>query len=337
MNRVISIIIAILGCFVFSQNAVGQSTLVPPSQTPPWLIEVGPGPEDLVIDPSQEYARLLISSCDRRERGIQGEIISYRLDDGSVQVLKRRGEPAGVKLNPHGIDLARVNGTWMLYVISHEGDRHPIYQYEVHSDHLNFVKGYWDPLIVSPNALTVFPDGSFMVCNDAAKHGSMMEKILKMRRSTIVYCDGRANYTVAASRLGMPAGMNHLGNTLFVSDATGNKIYTFRISDGALSQKKKLCRIKGPDNIRFTAGGELLVAAHEKTLRFVRHVSNPTVPSPTVIYRIDPATGAKTRIFSDTGSLISAGSVAVEWEGYLYIGQIFESHLLKTVTLSNLL
>lgn len=40
-------------------------------------------------------------------------------------------------------------------------------------------------------------------------------------------------------------------------------------------------------------------------------------------------TGNKELIYSDPGTSISAGSVAVEYSGELFIGQIFEENLMK--------
>ena len=91
--------------------------------------EVGPGPEDMVLDTIHD-PRLLISCTARRDSLMPyGEIEALELGTGSRISLVRHGEPSGLRFRPHGIYL---DGT-LLYVISHETepDYHPILIYRV--------------------------------------------------------------------------------------------------------------------------------------------------------------------------------------------------------------
>ena len=296
-------------------------------------IPSGYGPEDIVADNSAGYERLLISCTARRtDTEAYGEIEEYYPDQQSHRILKRKGEPEGLLFKPHGIYLARIDNIPYLYVISHndEDHQHPVIRYMIEENQLVFNKLYSSPLLVSPNAITVFNNGSFLVCNDASKRGSRMEQILGLKKGSIVYYDGADDWTIVADKLGMPAGINHLNNTVYVSAATENKIYQYRFWDGQLSEKRVLCEAKGPDNIRFS-DQDLLVACHLKTMKFVKHISDSENPSPTVIYLCESSTGSLNLVFSNDGTLISAGSVAVELQNKIYIGQIFESFIVSII------
>ncbi|MEA1876640.1 MAG: hypothetical protein U9N86_07225 [Bacteroidota bacterium] len=295
------------------------------------VIETGPGPEDLVVDSLTTYPRLLIATSSRRDGMKQyGEIEELKLNNLQHRILERRGEPSGISIGPHGIYLARLNSKVYLYVISHDkkNNSHGIIRYLVKQDYLLFDTVYIHPLLVSPNALTVFDDGSFLACNDATRHGNKTEQILGLKRANIIFYDGKKNYSVVADKLGMPAGINHRGQHVYVSCATENKIYKFRFTEGQLSEKELLCKVKGPDNIRFI-DSDILVACHLRMLKFLGHLNDSEKPSPTTIFRINTETGRKEVVYSDAGTNISAGSVAAEYSGKLFIGQVFENFLIK--------
>lgn len=295
------------------------------------VIQTGPGPEDLVVQVTKNSFRLLISASSRRQDSEPfGEIQAWDPTSGEIKNLIRQGEPGGLHFRPHGIDLVQQPDQDLLFVISHdeENGRHPIIRYRIAGDTLVFDRLFEHELIVSPNALTVFADGSFMVCNDAAKRGNRMEQILGRKKASIISVSAAGEYQVAIAGLGMPAGINHLGDQVFVSAATENKIYAFDRVGEKLINKRVLTRLRGPDNLRWQ-DSSLLVAAHLKTLRFIRHVSESDVASPTSLYRINPTTGQKHLVFLDSGELISAGSVGVCFGGHYFIGQIFEPWIVE--------
>ena len=319
-------IIILLLCAIMPANIIIGQTLKQQ------IIRTGSGPEDLLIDTLTTYPRILIATSSRRdEMKTYGEIEELKLDNLKHRILERRGEPANICIGPHGIYLAKLKNGVFLYVISHDkkNNTHAVIRYLVFHDYLQFDAIYKNPLIVSPNALTVFSDGSFLVCNDASRHGNKTEQILGLKRASIVFCDGHENYSIAADKLGMPAGMNQYGEDIYVSCATENKIYKFRFEKGKLIDKELLCKAKGPDNIRFI-GSDILVACHLKMLKFLGHINDPDKQSPTNIFRINTETGKKELVYSDKGTNISAGSVAVEYSGKMFIGQIFDNHLIKT-------
>jgi hypothetical protein len=299
---------------------------VPKSQS---LQPTGYGPEDLVIDSLNNPPRILISTCARRdEYPAWGEIQTFDPETGKVETLPRVNEPEGLVFRPHGISLLNSDGNRYLFVISHDdvSGKHPVLVYRVEPDRLVCERVLEDPLLVSPNALQAYPDGSILVCNDAARRGSMKEKIFRQKKGNIIRFDGK-QWVIVAKRLGMPAGLAGSGEDVYVCTSLENKLYKFTYAHGKLTEKQLVCKVKGGDNIRIYPGF-LLTTSHFKPLKFIGHVGNKSKPSPSRIIKVDLPSGTPKILFEDDGRLFSAASVTLLWKNKLITGQIFESNLL---------
>lgn len=305
---------------------LGFPQISQPQSTPLTLLHSGYGPEDLVLDSLHNPPRILVSCSSRRpEYPKYGEIEAFIPETGARTILTRTGEPKGLVFRPHGISLVQAGEIQYLYVISHDDQkgRHPVIQYGLENDQLIFIRMISSPLLISPNALQAYPDGSILVCNDAAERNSMKEKIFKLKRGNVVFFDESGNGSKVAKELGMPAGLTADGNTVYVSAALENRIYSFQYSDGQLSNKEIVSKIKGPDNIRIH-NSRLIVTSHSKPFRFISHVKNSHRRSPSLVLSVDPHTGKSLRLFYDSGQKISAASAAIIVNNQLVIGQIFE-------------
>src|SRR5690606_21070093 len=106
-----------------------------------------------------------VSSHDRR-RWNRGAIQVLELEvqgkgpgtgPGTLQSMKRVGEPADLFLAPHGIDLRTIQNRTYLYVISHGKDRdlgpHAVVIYEVKRNELLYRTAIRSPTFTSPNDL----------------------------------------------------------------------------------------------------------------------------------------------------------------------------------------
>ena len=294
-----------------------------------------PGPEDMVVDSSNSVPRLLVSSTDRRLGGTPGEIYEVMLDSGTVRALTRAGEPDDFVFHPHGIDIVEdEKSEVILYVIIHwqegGGEKHAIVRYRVMPDALLFQRLYTDELLVSPNDLSVLPDGRIYVSNDSSGKGGMFETIIGLKRSTLLYFDGE-QWSVAADRIAMANGIVAFQDSVYLSATRENRVYRFRRErSGRLVEKEAVARIKGPDNISVW-NGYLIVAGHRKSLALARHLGASKNPpeSPTTLYQIDMDTKNVQILFSDDGSTISAGSVGVHYDGNIYIGQIMDPFIVS--------
>ena len=293
-------------------------------------IEVGPGPEDMVLD-TLHGSRLLISCSARRdEYRPYGEIEALDLLSMERKILVRHGEPDSLIFHPHGIYLAGD----LLYVISHERepDEHPILIYRVSSDSLGFIEEISNPLLNSPNALVTGPNGEIYVVNDSGKRGSIMEKVFKLKRASLVLLkkspEGLWESQYMAIELGYPAGINRIGNIIYAGDATQNQIHTFRMGEKGLTPLAPIKKLKGNDNIRIH-DGKILTCCHVKPLRFIGHVKKSEKTSPSEVFLIDPKSGESESLFYSDGTQISGASTAIIYENMLYISQVFDPFLLR--------
>ncbi|MGW8316244.1 MAG: hypothetical protein ACWGNV_11630, partial [Bacteroidales bacterium] len=283
------------------------------------------------LDTLQGEPRLLISCSARREsQEPYGEIMAYFLESGMEKVLPRVGEPPGIHFRPHGIYLDGQK----LFVISHEQepDDHPVLIYMVEGDTLRFVDAVHTPLQISPNALVTGPEGEIYLVNDAGKRGSILEKALKLKRAGVVKINrnGEGNWKAltVADELGYPAGINRIGDTLYVGDAILHRIHVYAISEEGLEPVKSIPGVRGNDNIRIY-NNRLLVPGHVKPFRFIKHARDPEKKSPVTVFLVNPLSGEVREIYATDGSAISAGSTALLYRGDLYISQVFEPYLLK--------
>lgn len=294
-------------------------------------IPLKPGPEDMVLDTLSGEPGLLISCCGRREADKPyGEIVRYNLNSGEQMVLERHNEPEGILFRPHGIYL---DGN-RLYVISHEKepDYHPVLVYRVYGDSLEFMELIHTSYQHSPNALVTGIGREIYLVNDSGKRGSMLEKALKRKRASVMKLtkrsDGIWRAEMVADKLGYPAGINRIGDQLYVGDALLHKIHVYQISREGLSPVGEISKLKGNDNIRIYEG-QLLTPGHVKPLKFIAHARNPKKLSPVDVYLADPSSGEISTLYSTNGSAISGGSAAIIFEDHLYICQVFEPFLLK--------
>jgi len=306
-----------------TQNLKGQTMIE--------RVQVKPGPEDMVLDTGQLSPRLLISCSARREvHKPYGEIIAVDLTSGEQHVMRRLNEPADLVFQPHGIFL---DGD-LLYVISHEKepDYHPVLIYRVDGKELSLVDLVHTDKQHSPNALVTGSGGEIYLVNDSGKRGSLWEKILRLKRANLVKLtkdkEGIWQGEVVADKLGYPAGINRLGDRLFVGDAVLHHIRPYMITENGLIPTGEIKGLKGNDNIRIYQD-QLLTPGHVKPMKFIKHVKDPEKHSPVDVFLADPESGEHKILYSTNGESISGGSTAIIYENHLYISQVFDPWILK--------
>jgi hypothetical protein len=308
----------------------GCVTLPKSFQTEGEIIATGPGPEDMVLDTSSETARILIS-CNQRRKGEAhyGEINAYYAQTGKVEVLKRLNEPVELDFQPHGIDLVRVQDSLILLVVNHDhkANQNSVLRYMLKENSLYFLNKIVDPLIVSPNAVTGFSDGTLLISNDAKKAGSIWEPLLKLKRAQIIYWNGNT-CSVASQKYCYSNGITNRNGKVYLASTLQNKIWQFDFKDGKMLNREVIAKLKGPDNLRFD-GENLLVACHLRLLAFLKHAKDSINYSPTTVYSINPSAKKCQVIYYDSGKQLSAGATGLVYKGYLYVGGVFDAKMVR--------
>lgn len=295
-------------------------------------IEVGFGPEDFELDTFNNRQRLIISCSSRRTTDPAfKEIVAMNLSNNRTEVLPRKNEPAGLAFSPHGTDLQIVDGKLKLYVVNHpKGGNDQILIYVVQDDALWFEQAIESPLFISLNSVAALPSGHFYVTNDAGKKNSNWEKLFAMRRSSVVFYHITARQSkLVKDKLAYANGLAIKGNTLYVSTTQKKDLLEMHIvDDGSLTLSRKFKGQKGMDNLTI-AGNWLFLPAHPKFLKFIGHMRDASKYSPAEVFVYLLDTGAYAKVFTDSGQNISAPATALYYKGFLYIGQVFNTHLLK--------
>ena len=311
-------------------TAASCATLPKNYQTKDDVVPVAIGPEDMIVDSITEIPRLLLSCSARRKSESQyGEIYVYYPETGAHKILKRLNDPADLSFNPHGIDLVQVNGELILLVVNHEHEKHinSILRYKVLKDELVFQSKIIDPLISSPNAVTGFADGTFLVSNDAKKAGNIWEVLFKLRKALIVYYNGK-ECSIASGKYAYTNGITNKNGKVYLASTMQNKVWQFDFKDGKMLNREVIGKAKGADNLRFD-GDDILVAAHLRFLKFLKHYKDAANYSPSTVFRINPTTKKRTVEYFDDGRQVSAASTAVVFRNNLYVGGIFDAKIVK--------
>lgn len=315
-----------IACIGFFSCKKEVHTLVQPLK-----ITTGYGPEDMVLDESTNPARILISCNTRREyQPLEGEIYALNTADNQVVKLPREGEPEGLTLNPHGIDIEMVDGEWCLYVISHQSfndSTHAVLKYKIAADKLIFEEIYVHPLLLSPNALTVMPDGSFYVSNDDGGGDAIAEQLFNPLGGTVIYFDSNEHWSKVAEYIRFSNGICALDKKLYLATSRNKGVFEYDIqADGSLTNKKELCNLDGWDNLR-VCNGKIIGARHTDQAKFLRHSLSEENISPWAIYEINPENGDYRKLAENDGSIISGVSTGLVYNGKVYVCQIFESYI----------
>lgn len=300
------------------------------------------GPEDIVVDPETGFAYITTADRHNVAQGLGGP-------KGNIARLDLRAAlPTPVMLTPrnpddffpHGLDFHRdENGVKRLYAVNHWADetRHSIDSFLItETNELKLETSFEADIISSPNDVTVVEPGVFFTTNDMGARtslGATLESYLMIPWSNVVlYKDGEATKIVEGLRYGNGVLYDAKTERLYVAESTGQKVSAYHF-DNSHPQLELLWTLSIPmalDNLSMAADGSLLVTGHPKIFKFLAHADNPALPAPSEVVRISNLDGDpqwKT-IFLDNGENIAAAPIAVAFEGRLFIGAVFDDHLL---------
>lgn len=305
-----------------------------------------PGPEDMALLPNGPELRpgAIVASQDRRNRTEPGGLYFYDLGSrpGSFTRLEL---PASLVLHPHGISLFTASdGQMFLHVINHRSaERHTVEIFSVQRPAgaalpvLRHRGSVSSDLFVHPNGIAAAGPESFYLTNDRGpgpRWMHMVENLLQLARSTVVYHDGRGARVVAediAFANGIEISAD--GGTVLVGSTQWRMLLAFtrEPQSGMLLRSGSLALPGGVDNIRRDADGDLWVAAHPNAFAFIGHAMDAEKESPSIILRLarDSRGVVHTEeAFGDPGTLISGASVGLYRQGRLLIGSVFQPTVL---------
>ncbi len=306
-------------------------------------ISLGSGPEDMGMDYSQGYPRIIVS-CDDRRANFAKNGAFYQINLSSNKAAKFQIIPADFIFHPHGIDVVTIDSIPYLYAISHdpEGEkiRHRIIRFEIKKDSLlldnQFVLEH--PKLRLPNDLDVLADGSLYATN-YLKDGSTFDSfitILGAKTGDVVHYDGKGNWETVVEDMCYPNGIwvNEKENYLLVANGGCKEVVRYKINNGKIDQSDRHStkyhdvNIPIGDNLLLDNQGVLWTAAHPCPTKFLGHATDSQKHSPVQVFAMDPMTLKTSLVYQNNGEMISAASTVLQFNNRLYISQVFDPFVL---------
>jgi arylesterase/paraoxonase len=103
-------------------------------------------------------------------------------------------------------------------------------------------------------------------------------------------------------------------------------------STGDLTLQFKKDLKSGLDNITLDSDGSIWITSHPKLLAFASYAKNPNNLSPSQVFKLETK-GSNDfiveEVYLNNGEEISASSTALQVNGRIYIGCVFENKLLQ--------
>ena len=304
-------------------------------------VDSPPGPADIAMLPDGSGA--IVSSQDRRLPGNRGHLYFYDLSTrpGRFTPLP---VPQAMTFHPQGIALFRADdGRIFVQVINRRSESNSTVEiftldgdrttgYSLH--HRGSVSS---TLFVHPAGIAAAGPESFYLTNDRGsgpRWMHMVENLLQLSRSTVIYQDGRGSRVVAGNisfangiALSADGGNLLVGSTLWRSLL----VYTRVPGTGALIRAGTLSLPGGVDKIHRDAQGALWLTVLPNAFATVMHMINPEKPAPSMALRVTTTGGGTTAVdeaYADPGGEISAASAAAQQNNRLLIGAAFGNSII---------
>ncbi len=299
------------------------------------------GPEDIVVSRSDHF--LIISSDDRKAHRDGKNTAScglYHYDLSSGETTKL-GIPDLSDFHPHGIDLMKMDsGTYRLLVVNHVGEgehiQHTIEEFMIGQGQIKHSGTYKNELIKAPNDVVIVDADRFYFTNDhgsSTRWGRMGEDYLGMRRSGIVYYDGKA-YRDVAGHIAYANGIAIDGSRslLYLASPRDFLIKVYGIEEsGDLTFVEDIDCNTGVDNIALDEERVLWVGCHPDLLSFTIYAGGSREVAPSEVIKVQyrgKGDYEVTTIAMDDGQNMSAATVAIPYKNKLYLGNVMDDHMI---------
>lgn len=242
----------------------------------------------------------------------------------------------GAAISPHGIHLSqRADGRWQLLVVNH-GGRESVEFFEWQAEPAAL---HWRGCVVMPegafiNDTVALPEGGLLVTQMFPKDNlwALVRTFFGAEKGHVWRWRPDTGIDIQPGSMGsFPNGIQISadGKTLFLNLYTNNVV---RKIDRASGEHLGEVAIEHPDNSSWLPNGRLLVASHPRDSLLpglCGDVHNGACESRFQLVAVDPETLTPQVMFEQKGAPMGAGTVAVEWGNYWYIGSYAGNRLLK--------
>ncbi len=299
-------------------------------------LTIAPGSEDIDVD--TDSGMVYVSAYNRRlektAENSKAGIYAFHID--SPQNVRLVSIDAPKDFQPHGISFWSDDQHKQLFVVSHRknGDE-AVEIFDVLSNgNLAHKKTVMFDAMHSPNDVQPIGVNSFYATNDSGGKNSVTSKVLSYlgaKVSSVVFYDGKMGQTVATD-LSFANGINISPDKRFVYVAQSLprniRVFSRDINSNQLTVLKDISLNTAPDNIDVDQDGQLWIGGHPSLFKYVAYKKDPNKQSPSHIVKVNPSNGELTDIYFDDGSNYRASTIATTYHNKLFIGSVYEDHIL---------
>ncbi len=294
------------------------------------------GAEDITIDFSTGIA--LVSSDDRRRTAagqpVNGDIFLLNLKNNNPIPQSLKHQIGLTDFHPHGISLYTnsADSTKWLFVVNHKKSSNAIEIFEFRDSLLIHNRSIENEFIISPNDIEGTGKNTFYFTNDHDTKGgvSSWKDFLVIGTGQLGYFDGnKAEILAKGIRYANGVTLSPNGKKIYVAACTDGSILAYDVHP--FKQVEKIKCNTGVDNLTWDEEGNLWVGAHPKMLAFLSHAKNAAKRSPSEVLKITFPKGKKAivnQMYLNDGNPLSGSSVAVPYNGKLFVGGVFDDGVL---------
>ena len=298
-------------------------------------------PEDFEVTPDGNY--LIIAKFGQ---GDDHPLDLYHFDSGEFSALPIAADPrsgwgdpactASIddKVGPHGLSLSqRSSGEWQFYVVNHN-ERESMEMYELLPDGDSW-RLAWRGCVFADepyNDVSAQADGSFVATRPQALMDAGDANIFTGEDTGNVarWTAADGEQVLPGTEIGYPNGVlvSEDGRYAYISGWTTSDFHKYD-----LQSQEEVGRVDlgfMPDNLTWTPDGRLMAAGVKGVGGNCPADSDDPCLQGFEVVVVHPDTLAITRVFDNRGrALINGVSVAIEWDGNVYVGAFQEDRMVK--------
>jgi sugar lactone lactonase YvrE len=248
----------------------------------------------------------------------------------------------GTALSPHGVHLSRrADGQWQLLVVNH-GGRESVELFAVLAQN-NGYQLRWRGCVIGP-AGSFFNDVAAVPGNENSAAGFVVTQMFDRNDATAAARAARGENTGHVLRWQPQSGFSKVtgsdgvvpngiqttpdGRLAFVNYSGNGEVRKLDLQQG---RSLGSVAIRQPDNSAWTTDGQLLQISQLREMDFntCAHQQTGFCDIPFAVYVVDPATLAARKIFEHSGAPFGAATVAVQMDGFLYLGTFAGDRIAK--------
>ncbi len=292
------------------------------------------GAEDFSI--SRKDSFLIISSTGRKANANKSANGLYLIDLTDIEIPPVKMSTMFKRdFNPHGIYMYRLDSSsYKIWAINHFRGNHTIELFKLQDRELIHLETIRHRSLVSPNDIVAINETQFYFTNDhkyTRGIGKLAEDYLGLSLSNVIFFDGK-EFIEVVDGIAYANGINYdpKRNLLFVASPRGFEVRVYsKKNDGQLQYLESIDAGTGVDNIEFDTDGNLLIGCHPNLLGFTFYMAGKNPISPSEVIRIryhEEGDYDQSIIWLDDGEVMSASTVAVEFDNKIFVGNVTDDH-----------